>query len=194
LEAEQEILRLIGENDGSGFDKMVDLFGPMLYRYARRMCGQTSEAEDVLQDTFLTAQTKISQFRGEGRLRNWLFTITGNACRQRQRKLTGRRYNELSIEDVLPNREEVLDRSPSTWLPSPVDAILSNELAGKLEAAIAKVPAPNRAALLLRDVEGLSTRETAVALELTEAAVKVRLHRARAFVRKELRPYYEGKS
>lgn len=191
--AEQEILNLIARGDDSGFDLMVERYAPMLYRFARRMCGDPTEAEDALQETFLTAQEKIVQFRSEGRLRNWLFKITANACRQKHRQRKGRQERELKLEEVLPVYSESTGKEPVAWQLNPVEQMLSDELAARLEAAIARIPATNRSVLVLRDLEGLSTRETAAALEITEEAVKVRLHRARAYLRNLLRDYFEEK-
>jgi len=189
---EKEILERVHSDDDTGFDLMVDAFAPMIYRYALRMCGNVDEAEDILQDTFLTAKEKIEQFRGEGRLRNWLFTIAGNTCRQRQRKLSDKKRNELNIDDVLPSYDDSIEPSSLSWRVDPVKQILNEELKERLESAIAALPAPNRSVLILRDMEGLSTRETANAMDITEETVKVRLHRARAFVRNKLRDYFEG--
>jgi len=145
-----------------------------------------------LQETFITAQLKIGQFRGEGKLRNWLFRIAGNSCRQRYRKNKNRLTRELRLDDVLPSQIDVLATSGSSWPSDPAEIMLSSELMERLEDAIAKTPPTNRSVLILRDVEGLSTRETARALEISEEAVKVRLHRARAFVRKQLKDYIDG--
>ena len=193
IQLEKEILDRIAARDAMGFDLMVETYGPMLYRYALRMCGEVAEAKDALQETFLAAQEKIGQFRGEGRLRNWLFKITTNACRQKLRRKQGRLATELRLEDILTAHDEAADHEPAAWQLSSLDQMLSEEMVGKLTAAIAKVPANNRSVLVLRDLEGLSTRETAEALEISEEAVKVRLHRARAFVRNLLRDYFEGK-
>jgi RNA polymerase sigma-70 factor, ECF subfamily len=188
-EEDRVILDLIAARNDEGFDRMVETYGPMLYRYARRMCGD--EADDVLQETFLTAREKIGQFRGEGKLRNWLFKIAGNACRQRWRREQSRGGPELRLEDVLPDHEDQVSAEPQLWQRDPSEKMLSAELMQKLEAAIASVPPTNRSVLLLRDLEGLSTRETANALDITEETVKVRLHRARAYVRKMLAGYFK---
>jgi len=192
-DTDREILGLIEAGDDAGFDLMVEKYAAMLYRYARRMCADESDAEDALQDTFLAAKQKIHQFRGDGKLRNWLFSITGNACRQKLRKLKTRQGVELKLEDVTPGQEDPPDLEPAPWLASPADQALSAELAEKLEQAIAQVPPTNRSVLILRDLEGLTTREAAKALDISEEAAKVRLHRARAFVRNLLRDYFEGK-
>jgi RNA polymerase sigma-70 factor, ECF subfamily len=190
LNDDREILDLISARKDEGFDRLVETYGPMLYRYARRMCGD--EADDVLQETFLTAREKISQFRGEGKLRNWLFRIAGNACRQRWRQQQSRGGPELRLEDVLPDHEELVNLDPQPWQLDPAQKMLSAELMQKLEAAIAQIPPTNRSVLLLRDLEGLSTRETAHALDITEETVKVRLHRARAYVRRLLADYFKN--
>ncbi len=192
IDAEKRILTLISEEDDEGFDVMVETFAPMLFRYARRMCGSDPDAEDILQDTFLTAKEKIHQFRGDGKLRNWLFSIAGNACRQRHRKAGGSQ-RELRLEDVMTTHEEMLEVTPSKWEFNPADRLLNEELKARLEGAIAEVPLTNRGVLIMRDVEGLSTRETADALDISEEAVKIRLHRARAFVRNQLKDYFEAK-
>lgn len=193
LEQENEILELVERKDRSAFELMVELYGPMLFRYARRMCGDVTDAEDVLQDTFMTAQEKIGQFRGEGRLRNWLFTIAGNACRQSRRKRQGRVSSELDVDEVQFHPDEAVESGPQSRFKGPDEIVLTSELAEKLEESISKIPATNREVLLLRDIEGLSTRETATALGITEEAVKIRLHRARAFVRNLMVDYIREK-
>ncbi|HUT52325.1 MAG TPA: sigma-70 family RNA polymerase sigma factor [bacterium] len=192
LAEEKRILELIGAGDAAGFDLLVERFAPRLFRYALRMCGDESEAEDALQETFLTVQEKIGQFRGEGRLRNWLYKITGNACLQKHRANKGRRVTELRLDDIMTHEDRITEEPPS-WRLDPAEQALSAEMAQRLEQAITQIPETNRQVLILRDVEGLSTRETALALDITEETVKVRLHRARAFVRRLLKDYFEGK-
>jgi len=189
---DQEILDLVNAGDPRGFDIMVERYGPMLYRYAIRMCGDPTDAEDTLQDTFLTAQQKIHQFRGQGKLKNWLFKIAGNNCLQKHRDRKSHGGVELKLEDIMDTHQHVDEGSPPEWRLDPSETLLSAELSQRLESAIATVPATNRSVLILRDLEGLSTRETAEALEITEETVKVRLHRARAFVRNQLKDYFEG--
>lgn len=190
---DKEIVDLLGVDRDRAMDLMIERYGPMLFRYAKRMCGGTGEAEDVLQDTFLAAQEKLGQFRGEGKIRNWLFSIAGNACRQRYRRLKTRGEVELTLDDVAPTPEGASAPEPPSWQLDPSERMLSDELTARLEAAIAEIPPTNRSVLILRDLEGLSTRETAEALQITEEAAKVRLHRARAFVRNRLKNYYQGK-
>jgi RNA polymerase sigma-70 factor (ECF subfamily) len=190
LDEERHMLELIKAGDAAGFDLLVERFAPRLYRYALRMCGDVSEAQDALQETFLAAQEKIGQFRGEGRLRNWLYRITGNACLQRHRTNRGRRVTELRLDDIMAH-EDRIEEEPTAWQLDPSEQALSAEMAQRLELAIAQVPDTNRQVLVLRDIEGLSTRETAEALDITEETVKVRLHRARAFVRNILKDYFE---
>jgi RNA polymerase sigma-70 factor, ECF subfamily len=190
---DSDILDLIKVGDNTGFDLMVERYAPMLYRYAIRMCHDEAMAEDSLQDTFLTAQEKIGQFRGDGKLRNWLFRITGNSCLQKHRKNKGRVSSELSIDEIYVSNEDRMDSDIKPWQLDPAEQLLSSELRKKLDESIAKIPATNRSVLLLRDIEGLSTREAAQALDISETAVKVRLHRARAFVRNQLMDYFEEK-
>jgi RNA polymerase sigma-70 factor (ECF subfamily) len=155
------------------FEQLVAEYGDRVYGIALRVTGSPSDAEDVMQEAFLLAFKSWATYRGEAAPTTWLYRIAVNAALMRVR---ARRPDELLSEQ--PEADEVPD-----WSADAVQAVLRGELQRELEAGITRLPEELRVTLILRDVEGLSTSETAATLEITEAAVKSRLHRARALLR-----------
>ncbi len=151
---------------------LVERYQGTVYRFGRRMCQTEQDAEDVLQETLLALVQKIGDFRGDASLSSWLFTIVRSRCRLRRR----RAERQTSNEGV-----DVLDSSPR-----PDDAVSTRQLRAILEAAVSRLEPKYREVLLLRDVEGMSALEVSEALAISVAAVKSRLHRARAWVREDV--------
>ena len=179
-----EALRL---REPSATETLVTRYGERAYRLASRITGNGSDAEEVVQDAFLTVTRKIDTFRGESAFGSWLYRIAANVAYQ---KLRGRPYrrHDISLDEVLP----LLDDSgrhlgPALdWSPRVDDPSIQVELRLALTAAIDELPAAYRVVLVLRDVEGRSNAEIADALGLNVAVVKTRVHRARLFLRKRL--------
>ncbi|MCC6174675.1 MAG: sigma-70 family RNA polymerase sigma factor [Chloroflexi bacterium] len=163
------------------FEQLVEEYGDRVYGIALRMTGSPSEAEDVMQDAFLSAFRAWAEFRHESSPRTWLYRIVVNAALQR---LRGRRPTEL-----LPAGEPEYDPS-ADWSGDLAQAVVRGEIQERLEASISALPEDLRVTLVLRDIEGLSTAETAATLEISEAAVKSRLHRARLALRQALARYF----
>jgi len=184
---EADLGRRLLAGDTAAFDHFVDVFRPKIYNYSFAMCGQPEDAEEVAQDTLLQVFTHLHQLRDPDRLKAWVFRIAKNAC------LTKRRHSvfvpgpELSLDELLPTLDGETHRLEiADWSALPEDEALRHELKSKLTSAIRQLPEIYRPVLLLRDVEGLSTEETAHILDVTEDVVKTRLHRARLAVRKQL--------
>jgi RNA polymerase sigma-70 factor (ECF subfamily) len=146
-------------------------------------------AEDIVQETFLAALTHRHQFEGRSKIGTWLYRIAYNASRDRIRK---------KKEELLPN-EEIEDDDPDpmpmpkqliAWNWSPEVIVTDEEAKQELQKAIQSLPSSLKAVFLLRDVEELSTEETAEALGISPGAVKVRLHRARLALREKLSSYF----
>ena len=146
------------------------------------------EAEDVMQETFISAFRALDRFQGRSQLSTWLYRIAYNAALMRLRK---RRLPVESLDaahetedgELMPPRQLV------DWTAPPDELLLSKEFRGKLDAALASLPESLRSVFVLRDIEGLSTTETAEVLGLTETNAKVRLHRARLALRERLAGY-----
>lgn len=167
---------------------MVKLFSPRIYRLALKLVGDPVEAEEVLQETFISACQHVQRFEGRSNLATWLYRIATNASLMRLRR---RRLEVISIEDPIELESgEVTPRQLVGWGWDPEAHVLNEELRQVMDTAIARLPETLRAAFVLRDIEGLSTAETAEALGISESAAKVRLHRARLQLREELAEYF----
>jgi RNA polymerase sigma-70 factor (ECF subfamily) len=158
------------------FEQLVAEYGDRVFGIALRVTGSPSDAEEVMQEAFLQAFRSWSTYRGEAAPTTWLYRIAVNAALMRVRS---RRPVELLSEQ--PERLEIAD-----WSADVAQAVLRGELQQQIEAAVTRLPEDLRVTLILRDIEGLSTAETAAALEISEASVKSRLHRARAILRQHL--------
>jgi RNA polymerase sigma-70 factor (ECF subfamily) len=171
------------------FPTLVDEYGPRIYNFATRMCRSAEDAKDILQETFVAAVRSAKDFRGESKLSTWLFRIAANACRKMHRRGKFEPERQLALDEFMPDEAERARLTGAS--DTPEAAMMRTDLRGALEAAIAALPATYRAVLVLRDIEGFSTAETAEALGLTPMAVKLRLHRARLFLRQRLAAHHE---
>jgi RNA polymerase sigma-70 factor, ECF subfamily len=176
--------------DAGATEALVDAYGDRVYRLAIRITGNASDAEEVVQDTLWTASRKIDTFRGTAAFGSWVYRITANAAYQ---KLRGRRSkrNEVSWDDLAPAFDEQGQHAEVAvdWSKRLEDPAIEGELKSVLCGAIDELPADYRTAFLLHDVEGLSNPEIAQTLQVTLAAIKSRVHRARLFLRRRLAGY-----
>lgn len=166
---------------------MLKHFGPRLYRVALQMTGDADEAEDVLQEALIRSCDHIGDFAGLSSLGTWLHRITVNTALMHLR----RRRSGLQTEPVVLDAESGGSGSDPFIedAAGPGDLALSAELREQMHAAILALPDALRVAFVLRDVEGLSTKEAADLLDISESALKVRLHRARLALRAAIAPY-----
>jgi RNA polymerase sigma factor (sigma-70 family) len=171
-----------GEDDT--LPALVDRYGPRIYNFPARMCRNDEDAKDVLQETLIAVVRSVKDFRGEGKLSTWLFRIAANVCRKMRRRGKFEPAHHLPLEAFLPTEDE--KARLGTAGETLEAALLRTDLRDTLEAGIVALPPTYRAVLILRDLEGLSTAETAEALGLTTITVKVRLHRARLALRQRL--------
>ncbi len=179
-----------GESDA--FSALMQRYGARLLRLARRFLGSEEDARDALQDAMVSVVRSIGSFESGSMLSTWLHRIVVNACLMRLR--TKRRREELDIEEYLPRFEEDGHQTePSQpWTESAESMLERDELRAHVRASIDQLPDTYRIVLLLRDIEEMSTEETAKILGITQNAVKIRLHRARQALRtlldREMRP------
>ena len=176
--------------DGDAFGALVRLYEARIYRLVRRIVGD-DEAEDVLQETFLSAWRALPRFAGNSTFSTWLYRIATNAALMRIRQ---RRPDMVSLDAPVAGSadEPALPRELVDWGPTPEEALSDAETRAAMEVAIAALPAEQRAAFLLRDVEELGNAEAAAALDLTVPAFKARVHRARLFLRDRLDRHFGG--
>lgn len=173
-----------GQGDAAAqFEEIVTQYADFVYNVAFRMMGNTHDAEEVAQDAFLSAYRAYGRFRGESQVSTWLYRITMNAALMRlRREKRARGLTWVGVENL-----EV----PS-WEDAPERSALASELVDKIQEGISRLPPELRAAVVLRDVSGLSNAEAAEALGVTVSSLKSRLHRARVLLRQHLAEYAPG--
>jgi RNA polymerase sigma-70 factor, ECF subfamily len=184
-------LEALQSGDRSEFARLVDMYYGIIYRLALRMLNNPQDAEDILQETFIKAYRHINGFDGRAKISTWLYRIATNEALMFLR----RRHPQLvSIEEPFENEEgegeplHIVD-----WCCIPEDELMSSEARAHLDEAVEKLPYSLRIVFILREIEGLSTKETADILDLSETAVKTRLSRSRLRLRDELSLYYGEK-
>jgi len=180
-------LQALIAGDRAEFARLVDAYSSSIYRLGLRMLGNSQDAEDILQNTFLSALTHLPEFEGRSSLSTWLYRIAANEALM----LIRRKKPEVNIDETEDaEAEDLLPAQFVDWSALPETELLSGEGKQILDEAVQALPESLRMVFLLRDVEGLSIKETAEALNLTETNVKTRLLRARMFLREKLSSYH----
>lgn len=185
--SEHELMLRLRAGDKAACAECIELHAPDVYRLALRLTGHEADAEDVTQETFLNAFRAINSFEWRAGLKTWLHRITYNAAMQRLRR---RPPPAVSVEGADDEGEATLPRELFDWCCLPEDDFESAEARAELERAVRELPENLRLVFVLRELEELSTEETASALGLTPQNVKVRLHRARLWLRERLAGYF----
>jgi len=186
-QSETELARAVTAGEPEAFERFVEHFRSKIFHYSLLMCGRSEDAEEVAQETLLKAFQNFNQLREPEHVRSWIFRIAKNACLMQRRKSVFAPEHELSVEELPPGSEI------SDVARLPEEQLQSAEVRAVLHQVIAELPPPYRCVVLLRDIEQLSTEETAQILDLTVDAVKTRLHRARAAMREKLDCYLRNR-
>lgn len=188
-EQERAFIERLRAGDKQACAQCVEIHSDGLYRLALRMMRDPQEAEDVLQETLLNAFKGIAHFDGRSSLKTWLYRIAYNTALM---KLRGAKPQRVSVEDTLEAEEqgEILPEALHDWCCLPERDFETNDAREQLESAIRSLPETLRVVFVMRELEGLSTIETANALGVSEQVVKVRLHRARLALRDRLSEYF----
>ena len=180
---ETELARAMLAGEPEAFERFVQHFRSKVFRYSWLVCGQADDAEEVAQETLLRVFQSLDQLREPERIRAWVFRIARNACLMQRRKSIFAPVEELSLE-ALPVPAEISDETPAADF-----TLLRQELRDVLDRVILELPPSTRPVVLLRDMEQLSTEETAQILDLSQDVVKTRLHRGRQAMRQKLDCY-----
>ena len=186
--SDEELVRRVHQGETEAFATLVQRHQRAVYWVIQSILHNHADSEEILQESFLKALEHIGDFRGESRFATWLIRIAINEARMRQRK-----YRTGLYESIEERREdkEFRPRELTDWRPNPEEQWAKEELAVLLRRAMRSLPAIYREVFLLRDVEHLSTEETAMALDITVPAAKTRLLRARLMMREFLAPYFK---
>lgn len=177
------LLGRLRAGDVSAYEQLVTEAGPRLLSVARRMLPTEEDAQDAVQEAFFAAFRNLAKFDGWCRVTTWLHSITVNECLMRLR--SKRRKPEQFLEDLLPSYlpDGHQTRSTRAWPEPASGGETPARMHEAVRARLSELPEQYRTVLVLRDIEQLSTEQTAFALGLTENAVKMRLHRARQALR-----------
>jgi len=180
---ENALLEAARAGDAEALETLLEQHEPRVYRFARRLCRHHEDAEDVLQESLLAAARGLSGFRGASSLSTWLFSIARSYCIKKRRRS---RFAPTEVSLDVGEADRV--QEPPDPAPGPEETLHAKRLETALEGAIAGLDRKYREVFVLRDVEGLTASEVATVTGLSVAAIKSRLHRARARVREELAP------
>jgi RNA polymerase sigma-70 factor, ECF subfamily len=184
---ESALVRAAKAGDISAFETLVGRYERKIFRLAQNITQNREDAEDAMQESFLKAYEHLGEFQGNSRFYTWLVRIAVN---QALMKLRRRRPNVVSLDQEVDTGEDMMPREVEDWGPSPEERYGQTELSAILGKVIGELDPPFRIVFQLRDIEELSTEETAEALGLSVPAVKSRLLRARLKLREKLNQYF----
>jgi RNA polymerase sigma-70 factor, ECF subfamily len=189
---DKTLLDRIRRDEPGAFEAFVSAYGDRIYGFGRRVCGDGEDARDVVQDTLLQAYLSLKQLEHPEALRSWLYRVAANACFMKRRKGKFEPARELSLEDLAPKPGEGPGVEIADPAALPDEEFVRTRLREQVQEAIRDLPPHYRIVLVMRDMEHLSTEETAEALSLPVTTVKMRLHRARLMVKQRLEASMSG--
>ncbi len=185
---EKTLVERAKQGDKAALSQLVHKYSERVYNLALRILRNREDAEDVLQETFLTVIEKIHTFDGRSSFFTWVYRIATNASLMRLRK---KKVVFQQLNDNPDFQESVESRVFIDWSQDPSVNVYDEEVKKKIDEAINKLSDIYRGVFILRDIEGLSIKETSEILQITEENVKIRLRRARQFLRDYLSDYFE---
>ena len=177
---DEEVVGRVKAGETALFEVIMRRYNQRLFRVARSILGNDGEAEDVTQDAYVRSYMHLDQFEGRAKFSTWLTKIAVHEALARARA----RRKLVEIDAISGAGEQGMNLESNS--PSPDQEVMTHTIKIVLEAAVERLPDTYRSVFMMRDVEGMSTSETAECLDLTEEAVKVRLHRARSLLRKHI--------
>jgi RNA polymerase sigma-70 factor, ECF subfamily len=184
---EAQLVSAAKKGDAAAFEELVNRYERKIFRLGMNITQNREDAQDVTQDAFLKSFQSLERFEGSSRFYTWLVRIAINEALMKLRK---RRPGQVSLDEPIPGDDESMFRDVEDWGPSPEQRFAQTELNEILNGVIGELEPIYRVVFLLRDVEGISTEDTANILEISVAAVKSRLLRARLQLRQKLNKYF----
>lgn len=186
MSTDNELVRAAQTGDENAFPELVSRYENKVYRLALRMMREPQDAEDVLQETFINVFRHLDSFRGDAEFSTWIYRIATNASLMKLRA----HKPIASLDEPMEADEDTLPRELVDWSATPEEMLLSHETRTQMDDALAHLPETLRTVFVLRDIEGLNVEETARVLDISQANVKTRLHRARLALRESLASYF----
>ncbi|HEV2426377.1 MAG TPA: sigma-70 family RNA polymerase sigma factor [Terriglobia bacterium] len=164
-----------------------------VFGFGMKVCGNHADAQDAAQETLLRLARSLTSFPNTRALSVWLYKVAKSQCLMGRRKSKFAPEHMLSLDELMPPHGHDGGEEPKSWAITPEEALLETEFRARLDRAIRALPKTYRLVLILRDMEGLDTSEVAEVMGISEDTVKMRLHRARVFLRNELNDYLRVK-
>jgi RNA polymerase sigma-70 factor, ECF subfamily len=181
----EKAVELLRHGDDASVEQALALLQDTVFSFSMRVCGQREDAEDTMQEVLLKSIPQLPKFDSPKALVVWLYKVAKNRCLMSRRKSKFAPEHQLSLEELMPDRKE-LEQLAGDGRVNPESFAIRREQASRLREAVQKLPPQYRIVLVLRDMEGLTDDEVAEITGVRSGTVRVRLHRARLFVRKEL--------
>lgn len=182
----EHALEILKTGDPQAVEQAIETLQSAVYGFGMKVCGHPEDAEDTAQETLIRLARSLKDFPNARALSVWLYKVAKSQCLMSRRKSKFAPAEMLSLDALMPDRIEAAGPSMKSWAVTPEELVLREESRARLEKAILALPKHYRLVLILRDMEQLDTKEVAEVLEISEDTVKMRLHRARVFVRNEL--------
>jgi RNA polymerase sigma-70 factor (ECF subfamily) len=186
-EDESQLVAAAKSGDAAAFEELVNRYERKIFRLTMNITRNHEDAEDAMQDAFMKAYAHLGKFKEDSRFYTWLVRIAANEALMRLRK---RRPNQFSLDEPIEGDDDIMPRELEDWGPSPEQRYAQAEMHDILNQVIDQLEPEYRVAFVLRDMEELSTEETAAAMGISVAAVKSRLLRARLKLRQKLNRYF----
>jgi RNA polymerase sigma-70 factor (ECF subfamily) len=187
----EQALEMLKSGDVQAFEEALAALQSAVFGFGMKVCGNREDAEDTAQETLLRLARQLRDFPNARALAVWLYKVAKTQCLMSRRKSKFAPAHLLSLEELMPGREERSSGGPKSWEITPEEIVLRDEIRDRLQQAILALPKPYRLVLILRDMEQLETREVAEVMGISEDTAKMRLHRARVYVRNALAKYVQ---
>lgn len=187
----EEAVKSLQSGDRREAERALETLQGVVYGFGMKVCGSHEDAQDTAQETLIRLARQLRDFPDARALSVWLYKVAKTQCLMSRRKSVFAPAQMLSLAELMPNGSQGSPLEIKNWEFTPEEILLNQELRGRLESAILALPKPYRLVLILRDMEQLDTREVAEVMEISEDTAKMRLHRARVFVRNALAEYVD---
>jgi len=182
----QSLVRSAAAGDADALNRLLMRAQEVAWRFSTTVCGHAGDAEDAMQEALIKTYRYVGQIREPAAFRPWLYRTVRNACLMGRRKKVGEPARLQSLDEVLPGQDDLTRPEAPDPGKDPEQLADNTRLRRRLRTAVARLPGPYRAVVFLREMEGLSTREVAHVLGISEDNVKTRLHRARLQLQADL--------
>ena len=181
------LVREAGTGDRAAMERLLMRAQEVAYRFSLLVCGHPEDAEDVMQDALLKTYQRVTQISEPDAFRTWLYSTVRNACLMKRRRRVGEPSQFVTLDPGSANSGGTASAVDVADRAQPIDQRVNDVLmARRVRDALLRLPPSHRTIVVLREIEGLSTKEAATVMGLSEANVKTRLHRARLMLRKQL--------